>query len=339
MMEEMAERTRKLFILGALCSFTAGTSILLQYSRQVRKETYSSVDIILVGELFKVVISAYLVTSSASADKEAFVSKLWSLWHLFKSGREMLLLVVLYSISNVSGVVALSLIGAAWHTVLVQLKILTTALFAVCFLQRRYSSTKWRALVLLVLGAILVTSPVINKAKNASEGGSNAEESTEQVVLGVFLVLTQATISGFSSVYFEKILKKEGKQPTIWERNFQLAVYSVLVLSLSNMFQNMRHQLFSTTAEEAVAVEFFKDWTPLACLIGVMSGSTGLIIAATLKYADAVLKCLATSCAIIVTSAAGVVFFHSEVDMFVAIGMMVVIVGVFNYTLDATPSE
>ena len=36
------------------------------------------------------------------------------LWALFKSGKEMLLLVVLYTVSNISGFNALPLIGAAW---------------------------------------------------------------------------------------------------------------------------------------------------------------------------------------------------------------------------------
>ena len=74
----------------------------------------------------------------------------------------------------------------------------------------------------------------------------------------------------------------------------------------------------------------------ITVIITIMNGSTGLVVAATLKYADAVLKCLATSCAIIVTSVVGYFFFESVVDVFVSIGMLTVILAVFNYTLDTT---
>ena len=38
------------------------------------------------------------------------------------------------------------------------------------------------------------------------------------------------TISGYSAIYFEAMLKKVGEKITIWERNFQLALYSMLLL-------------------------------------------------------------------------------------------------------------
>jgi hypothetical protein len=113
-------------------------------------ENYSTIEVILMAEVFKMLVSGYLSVNTEANGK--WFSQLWS---LFKSGKEMLLLVILYTISNISGFNALPLIGAAWHSVLVQLKILTTALFGVCFLRRQYSSTKWRALVLLLLGEFI----------------------------------------------------------------------------------------------------------------------------------------------------------------------------------------
>ena len=157
---------------------------------------------------------------------------------------------------------------------------------------------------------------------------------------GIYVhVHVQATISGFSSVYFERVLKKEGPQPNIWERNFQLAAYSVLVLSLTSVAENINESVNHPENVTVPTVSFFKGWSVVTVLITVMSGSTGLVIAATLKYADAVLKCLATSCAIIVTSIVGYFFFHTVIDVFVAIGMVTVIIAVFNYTLDATPAD
>jgi hypothetical protein len=119
----------------------------------VKNETYSTVEVILMAEVFKVVVSGYLSVRTQTGAVRGYVQ----LWTLLKTGKEMLVLVIMYTISNISGFNACALIGAAWHSVLVQLKILTTAVFAVLFLQRQYSSTKWRALVLLLLGASLGT--------------------------------------------------------------------------------------------------------------------------------------------------------------------------------------
>lgn len=322
----------KLQILAVLCFLTAGSSLLLQYSRTVLHEEYSTVEVILMAEVFKMFVSGYIAVQALPAGKW-----LIELWTLFTTGKEMLVLVVLYSISNISGFNALPLIGAAWHSVLVQLKILTTALFAVCFLRRKYSSTKWRSLILLVTGAVLVTSPVFNKCEK-SEDQSLDNTEIQSIMLGVILVLTQATISGFSAVYFEKVLKKEGPQPSIWDRNFQLATYSVIVLVATGMIHNMRDIVLNPAKHgQTPFSSIFSGWSMLTVLITIMNGSTGLVIAATLKYADAVLKCLATSCAIIVTSVVGYFFFDSVIDIFVSIGMVSVIVAVFNYTLDATP--
>ena len=41
----------------------------------------------------------------------------------------------------------------------------------------------------------------------------------------------QVTLSGYSSIYFEQMLKMSGERLTIWERNFQLAFYSSVLLS------------------------------------------------------------------------------------------------------------
>ena len=52
------------------------------------------------------------------------------------------------------------------HTMLchaIQLKIFSTAAFAVVLLGRNITSPKWRALLLLVLGCILVASPTFNR--------------------------------------------------------------------------------------------------------------------------------------------------------------------------------
>ncbi len=44
-------------------------------------------------------------------------------------------------------------------------------------------------------------------------------------------VLTEVALSGFASIYFEKVVKSTKEVITIWERNFQLGLFHSLTLT------------------------------------------------------------------------------------------------------------
>ena len=97
----------------------------------------------------------------------------------------MLLLVTGYIISNICAYVALQRIDAAVYTVLGQLKLFTTAMFSICFLGTHISGNKHRALVMLALGCILVTSPNFNTHQDcdATKVGSGGKVDDAKVTL------------------------------------------------------------------------------------------------------------------------------------------------------------
>ena len=105
----------------------------------------------------------------------------------------------------------------------------------------------------------------------------------------------QFTISGFASVYFEGMLKNKEEPISIWERNFQLAFYSVLFLCLSAYLQSTYSNMGGGVggveggADGTLYVPF-RGWSSFTAALCVMNASSGLLVAATLKYADAVLK-------------------------------------------------
>ena len=155
------------------------------------------------------------------------------------------------------------LISMIW---LLQLKIFTTAAFAVMMLGRVYSNTKWRALMLLVLGCILVASPTFNRppecdydsyiqtyvhtsnpnptpvintvkryvrSRLLQESNSSGNISPDKVsttdigepnegisllnsMIGLGAVVVMVIMSGYSSIYFEGMLKQQGAKITIW---------------------------------------------------------------------------------------------------------------------------
>lgn len=67
-----------------------------------------------------------------------------------------------------------------------QMKILTTAVFSVLLMGRTFHSRKWRALVLLVLGATLVSN-----GSYVSAGPGDETDVGWQYVVGVAAVLTE----------------------------------------------------------------------------------------------------------------------------------------------------
>ena len=94
-------------------------------------------------------------------------------------------------------------VGAGEFTVCAQLKILTTATFSVLLLGTHLTETKWRALALLVIGCILVAIPGLRDSQ--AEGASSPLSTAAGVGYGA--VLAEVVLSGFASIYFEKVHK------------------------------------------------------------------------------------------------------------------------------------
>jgi solute carrier family 35 (UDP-sugar transporter), member A1/2/3 len=303
-----------------------------------------------------------------------------SLCLLLARGRKLIVLVLLYAVANIIPFYAINIIGAPIFTVVMQLKVFATAGFSSCMLGRVYSPTKWRALVLLVIGCILVSSPILNKHSSSSTTtattvSSNATltlqtslnqaqsssslpsdpltllipllESYGTGLLGLLATLLQASISGFTSVYFEALLKDKDDDSTIWERNFQLAFYSLIVMTITVISQQILNDpamaitsgSINSTGSSNSSTELFSNWTVLAVVIAIFQALGGLLVAGTLRYADSVLKCFATAVSIVLTSVVGYFFLENQVDFIVTLGYCVTIVSIFNYTLDATPTH
>ena len=64
-----------------------------------------------------------------------------------------------------------------------------------------------------------------------------------------------------------------------------------------------------------------------------MQALGGLLVAATLKYADAILKVLATAGSIVFSSLLGHLLLGGSMDIFVALGAFSTILAIANYTL------
>lgn len=335
----------KTIILICLCLQNASYTLLRKYT--TKYENVSSKEILLISELVKMVFSVYMVlqedavsggslkmrdSDSESAEPRR-PSNLNKLVQVILNSQKMLVLAIIYGIMNILSFVALQYIGAGEFTICAQLKILTTAVFSTLILQTPLTATKWRALILLVLGCILVASPVFTHVPDSQDKGTSL---TEQI-FGYSAVLTEVVLSGFASIYFEKVIKNTVEVASIWERNLQLGFYSILMYGFI-VFYESSLSAPSASNPSTVARSAWSNWSWITLTVAILGAVGGLLVAATLKYADSILKTLAAAGAIVLSTILGHYFLDGPLDAIVSIGGLVTILSIANYTLDATSS-
>lgn len=314
----------KTAVLVGLCLQNAGYTLLRKYTTQ--NQDVSSKEILFVSEIMKILFSLYMIIYDVDGAKsDAPGSGLGKVSWLVMNSQKMLVLAAIYGAMNILSFVALEYIGAGEFTICAQLKILTTAGFSVLILRTSLSWTKWRALGLLVFGCILVASPNFTNSNSASAGGVSSQ------LFGYAAVLTEVVLSGFASIYFEKVVKSTTEVISIWERNFQLGLYSLLMYG-----GIIAYETFSAVEHEEQLRDAWSGWTFITFLVALLGATGGLLVAATLKYADSILKTLAAAGAIVLSTVLGHYLLSGPLDIVVSIGAIVSIIAIANYTLDAT---
>lgn len=311
----------KLGVLLILCLQNSLFTVLRRYSQGVLQETYSKHEVLLLGEIVKLFFSAHVIykTNKGHNVSTSFASHLT---YLTRSSQKMLMLSLIYGIMNILSYVALRNVSAGIFTICAQLKILTTASFSTLMLKRSYSWTKWRALFTLIVGVLLFSEPAWNESSTWEQQGDGGN-----FALGSLAVLTEVTLSGFASIYFEKVIKADEGQSalTIWERNFQLALGSLPVYLLFLLW------------EGGGDAGYFGGWTKVTLALTLLGAAGGLLVALSIKYGDAILKTLATTGAIILSSLLDHFLLGGPLTGSMALAGCVVVTSIFNYSFDATP--
>ena len=318
-------RLRFLRLVTLVCLlFTDGTySILRRYSRGVLREIYSVNEVLLVAEFVKLAFSCYMMLCAPATDgcDPNDPAKTLSLAHLTKlllHSKKMLVLALIYAVGNVMSYYSLARIGAGTFVVVANLKTLTTAVFSTLMLGNRYSWTQWRALTLLVVGVVLFVLPTLDGRGTEND---RVGLSKSDLFLGVASEMVVITLSGYASIYFEKVIKQDPF--SIWERNFQLGFYSTFTYITLISFEHNGH---------------FSNWTPLALALSFLGAAGGLLVALSIKYGDSVLKTLAISGSIIYASIVDHICLDGPMNQQMGLSAIVVVIAVLNYNFDATPA-
>jgi solute carrier family 35 (UDP-sugar transporter), member A1/2/3 len=316
----------RMSILISLCLSNALYTVIRKQS--VGSEEVPTEEVVFGSEIVKLIICFYYVTTSNEETTSGGRGVTKAFW-LIQNSSKMIVVAVCYLIMNVLSFLCLNYIGSGEFTVYSQLKILTTATFSTIILGTQFSNTKWRALCLLVIGCILVASPVFN---HHSKSNDPDIKTFSESLVGYAMTVIQVVLSGFVTIYFEKVVKSKTEIITVWERNFQLSFWSILFCILLKLFPSLTGSSSST-----ISIPFL-NWSLLTFVVMLLGSVNGLLVAATLKYADSIMKVLAQAGAIIIAATLGYLFQGDPMDIFVLLGCFTSILAIMNYTFDESPA-
>ena len=243
--------------------------------------------------------------------------------HVFQKPLDALKILVpalLYVLQNSLLYVAFANLTAPIFQVTYQGKLVTTAIVSVIMLQRKYNKQQWICLVALSLG---VATCVLGEKK---DDPSQAQAKDTNLFVGLTAVTIACLCSALAGVYFEKVLKKTTKDATkgppasLWMRNIQMAFFSFCIAAIQGMMQ---------PASDKPYLHGFHGWVWI--LVGLQAGG-GLLVAAVIKYADNVLKGLATGVSVVSSSISSMLLFGTPLSGQFWGGAVVILSSVYYFS-------
>jgi UDP-sugar transporter A1/2/3 len=234
---------------------------------------------------------------------------------------------LLYLLQNSLLYVALSNLSAPLFQVTYQSKLLTTAVVSVIMLKRVYNVRQWFCLTMLGIGVAIVVM-----AESGSDKKKEGDSSSQSLFVGLVAVTISCFSSALAGVYFEMVLKKstttvdgvEKKPVSLWMRNIQLAFFSVIIAVVNQW------RLTGDDAEKP----FLHGFTFWVWIVVLLQAGGGLLVAAIIKYADNVLKGLATGVSVVVSTIGSMLLFGTPLTLQFVVGAVVILTSVYFFTND-----
>merc|ERR1711871_1040921 len=197
-------------------------------------------------------------------------------------------------------------------------------MFGLFMLGRTYSWTQWRAMLLVGMGAALVTQANRAHVKDSSTVAAKSDELSITFIVGVAAVLGEILLSGMVTVYFERVLKSKTENLSVWDRNVQLSFHSMIMYFFYGMVIN--------------GGSIFTNWTFAASGITFLGAIGGLLTALAVKYTDSVMKAVGQSMGVVACLIIEWLLMDGPLNLVNGIGSCVVVIAVLNYVDASNPS-
>jgi solute carrier family 35 (UDP-sugar transporter), member A1/2/3 len=316
----------KLLLLVMMVLQNSSTVLVGRFTRAgvPKAELYDVNHLIFMCEFTKFVLSCALEFHTTGGK---FLDSLNT--HVFERPTDALLILLpalLYLVQNTRLYVALSNLKAPLFQVTYQGKLVTTAAVSVFMLKHKYTLQQWVCLTALSVGVAIVVL-----GEQQTGGGSSAATTDGQNLgKGLTAVSIACLSSALAGVYFEKVLKRPSKdaalvQPaSLWMRNIQLAFFSFVIAWGQN--------IFATVPTERIGFTYFHGFTAWVWLLVALQAGGGLLVAAVIKYADNVLKGLATGVSVVVATMFSILFFGTPLSSQFTIGAVMILAAVYVFS-------
>jgi|EP00900_Chrysochromulina_parva_P028145 solute carrier family 35 (UDP-sugar transporter), member A1/2/3 len=310
----------RMTILISVTMQNTAYALLRRYSRGHLQERYSTSSALLVMEVVKILLSAQQIAfggHQSDVPSGTFVSKFsFLIAHSWK----MIVPAVTYLVMNILGFMALQHLDASTFSIIAQMKVFTTAVFSVLILGRSLHMRKWRALTTLVLGVILISNEAMPKMAHRRLGqlDSKTSEQMRSFAIGMAASFGDVLLSGFVSIYFEMVLKSKTETFSVWDRNLQLAFWSMLIYAPIMLYDRPNDP--------------FGGWSVITLLCAACGALGGVLVALSIKYTDSIMKTIATTGSIVLTTVLNAAFLQGPFTLPILTGTIVVVVSVFNYS-------
>ena len=325
--------TFKLLLLLAMVLQNSSVVLVGRYTRAgiPKEEQYQVNHLILVCELAKFAASCVLEDYTTGGQLVHHL-KLY-VWDRPADALKITIPALLYLLQNTLLYVALSNLTAPLFQVTYQFKLVTTALMSVVLLQRKYSVQQWVCLVFISLGVAMV---VLGEKGSDSKADNDDKAGHTNVAVGLLAVTIACVSSALAGVYFEKVLKKRDDNdetavppPSLWMRNIQLAFYSVVIAAVQGWVTP------SDAPADQPYLHGFNGWTWTLVLL---QAGGGLLVAAVIKYADNVLKGLATGVSVVLSSALSMLLFATPLGLQFVLGAALILSAVWFFSNPLPPA-
>ena len=309
--ETTTTKNEKMFRLFLLFMMTAQNSSVVLISKHTRagissEDLYVINDLIMVQEFGKLVLASALEFNSTNGQLARSIKE--NIFDRPKDFFRILIPSLLYLVQNSLLYVAISNLTAPMFQVTYQCKLLTTAVVSVIMLQRKYSLKQWTCLTALGIGvAIVVLGAQSDSKKDSSEGGEKDNANDQNLFVGLMAVTVACLCSAFAGVYFEFVLKRptndggEARAPvSMWMRNIQMAFFSICIAYINMMRDNDRGVTgVMDENNDPITKPFMHGFTGWVYVVVMLQAGGGLLVAAVIKYADNVLKGMATGVSVV----------------------------------------
>ena len=366
----------RLTILVAVTLQNTSYALVRRYSRGHLQEKYSTSSALLAMELVKLLLSMHQVICGGHPSDVPEGSALSKFGYLIGHSWKMLVPAVIYLVMNILGFLALGHLDASTFSIVAQMKVFTTATFSVLILGRQLHYRKWRALATLTLGVILISNEAMPR-RSPQDSAPDSKDHLRSFAIGMAASFGDVVLSGFVSIYFEmvcyfrrcllaplcgpnrillarrgtasrtctrgtrmrarastsrtclllawclQVIKSKSETYSVWDRNFQLAFWSSIIYTPIMLYDNPKHP--------------FTGWSLVTCLCAGVGALGGVLVALSIKYTDSIMKTIATTGSIVLTTVLNAAFLHGPFTLPIWAGALIVVIAVFSYNDNGDP--